>query len=260
MCLNRGRVRKEAPIPDRFFDDATLYGRHWADVFDTYAGTRGLDPAPAVAFLAALAGDGPVLELGIGSGRVALPLRAAGVDVHGIDASEEMVALLRAKPDGDGIPVTIGDYTCFELTERFTLVYGVYNAVLLPTTRDAQHACFEHVAKHLLPGGRFVIEAEVPDLTGFPRGGMIHVAGMTEDSVELRVTRHLPADQVLVAQHIWISKDGIRLRPGAVRYAAPPELDLMASAAGLTLEDRYTSWNRQPFGNGSGTHVSVYRK
>jgi SAM-dependent methyltransferase len=250
----------EAVIADRFFDDAAAYGRYWADVYEAFVGARGLDPTAIVAFLSARAGTGPVLELGIGSGRVALPLAASGVAVHGIDASEEMVALLRAKPQGDRVPVTIGDYARFELPDRYTLIYGVYNAILLLTTRDAQISCFRHVAKHLRPDGRLVLEAEVPELSGFVRNGLIHVAGLSQDHVELRVTRHLPSEQLLVAQHIWITRQGIQMRPGAVRYAGTSELDLMATAAGLELESRFSGWNQQPFGDRSGAHVSVYRK
>jgi SAM-dependent methyltransferase len=247
-------------MSDRILTDAATYGRHWADIYEAFIGTHGLDPTAAVNFLSALAGAGPVLELGIGSGRVALPLRATGVDVHGIDASEDMVALLRAKPDGNHVPVTIGDYANFELPHQYTLVYGVYNAILLLTTRAGQLSCFQHVARHLHADGRFVIEAEIPDFSGFVANGRIHIAGLSDDHVELRVTRHRPSEQLLVAQHIWISNDGIRLRPGALRYAAPSELDLMATHAGLELESRFTGWQRQPYGDRSGAHISVYRK
>ena len=180
--------------------------------------------------------------------------------MHGIDASEEMVALLRAKPHGHRVPVAIADYANFELPDRYTLIYGVYNAILLLTTREAQLSCFRHVAKHLAPEGRFVIEAEIPDVSGFVANGRVHVAGLSQDHVELRITRHLPAEQLLVAQHVWISDQGIRLRPGALRYTGPSELDLMAASAGLEFEGRFAGWQQQPYGNRSGAHVSVYRK
>ena len=244
-------------MSDRILTDATTYGRHWADIYESFVGA--LDPTAAVNFLSAVAGAGPVLELGIGSGRVGLPLRATGVDVHGIDASEDMVALLRAKPDGHRVPVTIGDYANLELPQQYTLIYGVYNAVLLLTTRAGQVSCFQHVARHLRDDGRFVIEAEIPDFTGFVANGRFRVAGMSDDHVELRVTSHRPSEQLLISQHIWISSHGIQLRPGALRYATPSELDLMATNAGLELESRFGGWQRQPFNDRSGAHVSVYR-
>jgi SAM-dependent methyltransferase len=236
------------------------YGRYWADVYEQYVGGRGLAPAAAVSFLASLAGTGPALELGIGSGRVALPLIAAGVDVHGIDASEEMVALLRAKPGGDRIPVAVADYARFELGQRFSLVYGPYNAVLLLTSAADQRSCFQHVSRHLTENGRFVIEAERPELTGFVLNGRILVARVGQDHVELRVSQHRPAEQVITSQHVWISNSGIQLRPGAIRYASPTELDLMAIEAGLELEHRFGGWNREPYTDRSGAHVSVYKR
>jgi hypothetical protein len=171
-----------------------------------------------------------------------------------------MVALLRAKPRGDRVPVTIADYAHFELPDRYSLIYGVYNAILLLTTREAQLSCFRHVATHLSPAGRFVIEAEIPDVSGFVANGLVRVAALSEEHVELRITRHLPAEQLLIAQHVWISDQGIRLRPGALRYAGPSELDLMAASAGLELEGRFAGWQHQPYSNRSGAHVSVYRK
>lgn len=245
-------------MSDRIVTDASTYGRYWADIYDGFVGA--LDPTAAVDFLSAFAGTGPVLELGIGSGRVALPLQATGVEVHGIDASAEMVALLRAKPDGSRVPVTIADYANFELPHHYTLIYGVYNAILLLTSGPGQQSCFQHVARHLRAGGRFVIEAELPDFTGFVANGRLRIAGMSDDHVELRVTRHRPSEQLFISQHIWISSNGIQLRPGAVRYATTSELDLMATGAGLELEHRFAGWQRQPYGDRSGMHVSVYRK
>lgn len=245
---------------DDTMTDAATFGRYWADVYEEYVDARALDPTPAVKFLSALAGKGPALELGIGSGRVALPLIAAGVDVHGIEASEEMVALLRGKPGGDRVPVTIADYARFTIPQQFTLVYGPYNAILLLTTFAAQRSCFQHVAQHLSADGRFVIEAERPELSGFVSNSRIMVAKVGVDSVELRVSRHRPSEQLITSQHIWISNNGVQLRPGAIRYASPTELDLMAVEAGLELEHRYGSWNREPYTDRSGAHVSVYIK
>lgn len=245
-------------MSNRIISDSATFGRYWADIYDSFVGA--LDPTAAVVFLSGLAGPGPVLELGIGSGRVALPLQAAGIDVHGIDASEEMIALLRTKPHGDRIPATIGDYANFELPHKYSLIYGVYNAILLVTTRTGQISCFQQVARHLRADGRLVIEAEVPDFTGFVANSRFRIAAMSDDHVELRMTTHRPADQLFVSQHVWLSNRGIQLRPGAIRYASPSELDLMASQAGLELESRFAGWQRQPFGDRSGAHVSVYWK
>jgi len=245
---------------DDAITDPTMFGRRWADVYEAYVGARALDPTTAVKFLSALAGSGPALELGIGSGRVALPLIASGVQVHGIEASEEMAALLRAKPGGDRVPVTIGDYARFSIPQQFTLIYGPYNAILLLTTAADQRSCFHHVAKHLSENGRLVVEAERPDLSGFVGNGRIMVAGLGPHHVELRVSRHRPSEQLITSQHIWITNDGVQLRPGATRYASPSELDLMAVEAGLELEHRFGGWNREPYTDRSGAHISVYLK
>jgi len=171
-----------------------------------------------------------------------------------------MILLLRAKPGGNEVPVTIADYAYFEMLDRYTLIYGVYNAILLPTTYTAQLSCFHQVAKHLIVEGRFVIEAETPDLTGFVNNCRVQVLEVDEGHVELRVTRHRPSEQLIIGQTIWLTNEGVRLRPSLVRYASPSELDLMAADAGLRLETRFGGWNHEPFTDRSGLHVSVYVK
>jgi SAM-dependent methyltransferase len=237
---------------------AETYGDRIADVYDEQH--RLLDPEPEAAFLAALAGDGPALELGIGTGRVALPLRARGVEVHGVDASVRMVEKLRAKPGGADIPVTIGNFADFALAERFALVYVVFNTFYGLLTQDDQVRCFECVAAHLRPGGRFLLRGFVPDLARFRRGQSTNAVRVELDDVRIDVSMHDPLTQVVRSQHVMLRESGVQLFPVALRYAWPSELDLMARLAGLELEARHGGWDGEPFGADSDAHVSVYRR
>ena len=211
-----------------------------------------------MAFLADLAGAGRALELGIGTGRVALPLAARGVAIHGIDVSEAMVARLRAKPGGEAIPVTIADFASVPVEGRFRLIYVVFNTFFGLLSQDEQVGCFQAVADHLEPDGLFVIEGFVPDPSLFDRGQRLAAALVGVDHLELDATRHDAASQRVTTQHILIGREGIRLYPVQLRYAWPSELDLMARLAGLRLRDRYGGWQREPFGATSASHVSVY--
>ncbi|HUR50837.1 MAG TPA: class I SAM-dependent methyltransferase [Mycobacteriales bacterium] len=213
---------------------------------------------PAVDRLAALAGDGAALELGIGTGRIALPLRERGVHVAGVDLSEAMVERLRAKPGGAEVPVTIGDFSSVRVEGPFTLVYLVFNTIDNLTTQDAQVACFENAARHLAPGGRFVIEVGVPELQGLARGQRFVPFAVTADHVG--VDEYDVVTQGLVSHHFYRRPDGSYERSSApFRYVWPAELDLMARLAGLTLEDRWSDWNGRPFTADSTSHVSVWR-
>jgi len=220
------------------------------------------DPAvldPAVDFLAALAGEGRALELGIGTGRVALPLALRGVAVHGIDLSEEMVARLRAKPGAEAIGVTIGDFATTQVDGAFSLAYLVFNTIGNLTTQDAQVACFRNVANHLEPDGCFVIELGVPELRRLPPG---------ERFVPFDVSdKHLGFDEYHVAEQRAVSHHYVRAADGTFersslpfRYAWPSELDLMAQLAGMMLRERWAGWMREPFTNESTSHVSVWQK
>jgi SAM-dependent methyltransferase len=240
------------------FDDPQFYGDSWASVYDVQVGK--MDPAPAVAFLAGLAGDGPVLELAIGTGRVALPLAGTGVRVEGLDASAAMVEQLRAKPGGASIPVTIGDMTQVPVSGTFSLVYLVFNSLFGLLTQDRQAECFAGVARVLAPGGRFVIECFVPDMTRWDRGQRVQAKAVTEDSATLEVSVHDAAGQRVTTQNVTFDAAGVHLRPVAIRYAWPAELDLMAALAGLELAERFGGWQREPFGATSDQHVSVYRR
>jgi len=210
---------------------------------------------PVVDFLTGLAGHGRALELGIGTGRIALPLAARGVPVHGIDLSEEMVARLRAKPGGEQIPVTIGDFATVNVEETFTLAYLVYNTIQNLTTQDAQVACFQNVADHLEPGGCFVIEVGLPDL----RGEELRIFSFTEKHIG--IDEYDVTNQGLVSHHYTRTPDGtFRYSWGPFRYVWPSELDLMARIAGMTLRERWSGWKREPFTSASTQLVAVWEK
>lgn len=214
---------------------------------------------PVVDLLVALAGQGRALELGIGTGRIALPLAERGVPVHGIDLSEAMVARLRAKPGGDRIGVTIGDFATTKVDGGFTLAYLVYNTIQNLTTQDAQVACFQNVADHLEPGGCFVIEVGLPDLQRLPFGETIRPFHASEE--HLGFDEYDVANQGLISHHYTRAPDGtFKKSSGPFRYVWPSELDLMARLAGMTLRDRWSGWKREPFTSASMQLVAVWEK
>ncbi|MFE6485141.1 class I SAM-dependent DNA methyltransferase [Streptomyces sp. NPDC057757] len=211
-----------------------------------------------VDFLAGLAGDGRALELGIGTGRVALPLARRGVPVHGIDLSRAMVDRLRAKPGGDTIGVTIGDFATTKVEGTFSVACLVFNTIMNLTTQDAQVDCFRNVAAHLEPGGRFVIEVMVPELRKLP-------AGQTVVPFHVSPTRwafddYDVATQQVSSNYVEVVDGHGRYRSIPFRYVWPAELDLMARLAGLRLCERWEGWTREPFTSESGGHVSVWEK
>ncbi|HKA93715.1 MAG TPA: class I SAM-dependent methyltransferase [Acidimicrobiia bacterium] len=237
--------------------DAATYGDAIADVYDDLP-THPPDADEAAELLAEVAGSGPALELAIGTGRIALPLVRRGVPVSGIDASEAMVARLRAKPGGERLPVTIGDFADVDVDGRFALVFVVYNTFFALLDQASQQRCFRRVAEHLAPGGRFVIEAFVPDLSRFERGQRVEVRHIDSESALLMLSRHRPAAQRVDSMLIRIANDSVRTWPVPIRYSYPSELDLMAEQAGLQPEHRWGGWARQPFTDASVKHVSVY--
>jgi SAM-dependent methyltransferase len=208
---------------------------------------------PTVDFLAELAGDGAALELGIGTGRVAVPLARRGVRVHGIDLSEAMVAKLREKPGAEEIGATIGDFATTRVDGTFRLAYLVFNTIMNLTTQDAQVACFENVAHHLERGGCFVIEVVVPDLRRLPPGERYVLFNVSDTHVG--IDEYDVANQGLISHHYTD-----RLNSVPFRYLWPAELDLMARIAGLTLRERWAEWDRSPYTSESRKHVSVWEQ
>jgi SAM-dependent methyltransferase len=213
---------------------------------------------PAVDFLAELAASGPALELGVGTGRIALALSRRGVEVHGIDLSEAMVARLRAKPGGDTVHVTIGDFATTTVDGSFSLVYLVYNTIGNLTTQEAQVACFRNAAAHLRPGGCFVIEVLTPQLRRLPPGDTFHVFEGGEN--RWGIDEYDVANQGLVSHHLWVEEGRARHSSMPFRYVWPAELDLMAQLAGMRLRERWGGWKREPFTSDSNKHVSVWGK
>ncbi|CAL9279742.1 class I SAM-dependent DNA methyltransferase [Streptomyces sp. SudanB66_2053] len=213
-----------------------------------------------VGFLAELAGDGQALEFAVGTGRVGVPLRERGVPVTGIELSEHMAAVLRRKVDEDTLPVVIGDMATTVVPGEFSLVYLVYNTISNLLTQDEQVECFRNAARHLRPGGRFVVELGVPPLRFLPPGQVAVPFDVSERHVGFDTVD--PVEQLLVSHHFTRDGDDGRYRRGASRhrYAWPAELDLMARIAGLDLERRVADWDGSPFTQDSPQHISVWRK
>jgi SAM-dependent methyltransferase len=241
-------------MPEDWFGEpvAAAYDESSADMF------RPAVVDPAVDFLADLAGHGAALELGIGTGRIALPLARRGVRVHGIDLSEAMVARLRAKPGAEQIGVTIGDFATTAVDGRFSLAYLVFNTIGNLTTQDEQVACFQNVAAHLEPGGCFVIEVGVPSLQRLPPGETVRAFSVTP--TYLGFDEYDVASQGLISHHYTVVDGRLDLVSMPFRYVWPSELDLMARLAGMTLRERWSDWARAPFTSDSPSHVSVWEK
>lgn len=213
---------------------------------------------PTVDLLTELAGRGPALELGIGTGRIALPLARRGVPVHGIDLSRAMVARLRAKPGGDTVGVTIGDFATTGVDGSFSVAYLVFNTLANLTSQDAQVACFRNVAAHLRPGGCFVVELGVPELRRLPPGQDVVPFHVSADRWGFDV--YDTATQQMTSHHVQVVDGRGEHWSVPFRYAWPAELDLMARLAGLRLRDRWGGWHREPFTGESRRHISVWAK
>ena len=239
---------------DGYFDEriAARYDESAAEMFD---------PAvvdPVVDFLVEHGRSGRALELGIGTGRIALPLAQRGVPVHGIDVSTPMVARLRAKPGGEDIGVTIGDFATTKVDGSFSLAYLVFNTIMNLTTQAAQAMCFRNVAEHLESGGRFVIEVGVPGLQRLPPGETIRASDVSE--TRWSFDKYDVATQGMTSHHFELVAGRLERFSAPFRYAWPSELDLMAQLAGMTLRERWAGWKREPFTSDSGQHVSVWEK
>jgi SAM-dependent methyltransferase len=241
-------------VPENNFDEriARTYEAKWPELFE---------PAvvdAAVNFLNDLAGTGAALELGIGTGRIALPLSRRGLRVHGIELSPAMVAELRTKPGANDIGVTLGDFATTTVDGAFSLAYLVRNTIMNLTTQDEQVACFGNVAAHLAPGGRFVVEVMVPELQRLPPGETIHAFTVTP--THLGFEEYDVARQIAISHHYWLVDGRLETFSAPFRYVWPSELDLMARLAGMTLRERWSGWTREPFKSDSRSHVSVWEK
>jgi SAM-dependent methyltransferase len=217
------------------------------------------DEEQAVAFVAAAPGDGAALQRGIGNGRIALREAERGVRVDGVDITSEMVAQLRAKPGGDKMVVTVGDFADVPVHGTYRLIYVVWNTFFNLLTQDDQVRCFQNVAQHLADGGAFVIEAYAPEFLYRLRDHQYVDAEAVEvDRVHLDVLRHDPTTQTIEESHVSLSREGVRLVPVVQRYAWPSELDLMGRIAGLRLKERWDGWDRRAYSAESKVVVSVY--
>jgi len=239
-------------VPEDYFGERVA--ARYDELGPELSGTQ--EVGPVVDFLAELAGDGAALELGIGTGRIALPLAQRGVPVHGIDLSHAMVERMRAKPGGAEIGVTMGDFATTTVDGTFSLAYLVFNTIMNLTTQDEQVACFQNVASHLQPGGCFVIEVGVPDLQRLPPGETFQPFHIS--STRLGFDEYDVAAQGLISHHYLLDGDTTEVVSMPFRYVWPAELDLMARIAGMTLRERWSGWQREPFTSESRQHVSVW--
>ena len=239
---------------DGYFDErvAARYDESTSDRFEPDVVGETVD------FLAGLADDGRALELGIGTGRIALPLAQRGVPVHGIDLSSAMVDRLRAKPGGEDVGVTIGDFATTTVAGTFSVAYLVFNTIMNLTTQAAQVACFRNVAAHLEPGGCFVIEVGLPDLQRLPFGETIRPFHVGE--THLGFDEYDVVDQGLISHHYTAADGKFERWSGPFRFVWPSELDLMAELAGMRLRERWSGWKREPFTRESTKHVSIWEK
>jgi SAM-dependent methyltransferase len=242
-------------MPESHFDEwvAQRFETLWPELFDP----KVVDPA--VNFLAGVAGAGPALELGIGTGRIALPLSQRGVRVHGIELSPAMVEQLKAQQCSSDIGVTAGDFTTAKVNEKFTLAYLLRNTIMNVTTQNEQVECFRNVATHLKPGGCFVVEVIVPALRQLPPGETVRAFTVTPTHLGFDEYVDLVA-QISFSHHYWVIEGKLTTRSAPFRYVWPSELDLMARLAGMTLRERWSDWHRQPFTSESRNHISVWEK
>jgi SAM-dependent methyltransferase len=236
----------------------TTYGDAFADVYDDwYEDVTDVDAT--VERILELAGpEGRVLELGVGTGRLAIPMAAAGLSLTGVDASATMLSKLAENDSDRSVDARLGDMVDGLPSGRFDLVLAAYNTFFNLLTAERQRACFAAVAERLVPDGRFVIEAYVPE-RALDSGSQVTLRSISVDRVVLSVSRQDPAEQRADGQYVELTEaGGVRLRPWAIRWAAPDELDRMAAHAGLRLDSRWSDMGGAPFDAGSPQHVSVY--
>jgi len=237
--------------------DASTYGERIASVFDAWAGS--MPTADTVEFLAGMAGPGPVLELGVATGRIAIPLAERGLEVHGVEPSPAMLEKLRAKPGGDRVNAILGDLLDVEIGRRFSLVFAIGDTVFLLASQEDQIRCFERAAAWLADGGAFVVETIMPSAM-LKRDPFLLVERVEADEVRLHVGQLDAARQRMSSAHVVLGADGVRLYPIQGRFALTGELDLMARLAGLRLRERWADWKREPFTARAFRQVSVYER
>lgn len=240
---------------DRYQEDT--YGERVAGIYDEWYGSYD---ESMIETLADMAQGGRALELGIGTGRVALPLQMKGIPVEGIDASPSMIAKLRSKPGGEKVRVTMGNFADVPVDGEYALIYVVFNTFFALLTQMEQSRCFENVARRLGPAGCFVLEAFMPDLSRYNGRQALRVVNLEGNEVRLDASQIDPVTQQISSQHIVMTEEGVKLYPVKLRYVWPAELDLMARLAGLTLKYRWGSWQKSPFTAESGKHISVYER
>lgn len=235
---------------------ASTYGEQIAEVYDEWYSDLNQAVIPT---LVELAQGGQALELGIGTGRVALPLQKAGIEVHGIDASQAMVEKLRAKPASGEIPVTIGNFADVAVEGQFDLIYIVFNTFFALPSQEEQVTCLRNAASRLTPNGVFLMEVFFPNMARYRDQQTVRATKIDEHRLQLEATRIDMINQQIVTQHTVLTNEGVRFYPVKIRYAWPAELDLMARLGGLTLKHRWGTWHKDPFTLENGRHISVYR-
>ena len=237
--------------------EPTTFGDKMAERYDSWF--PHVDPH-MIERLSQLSRRGKVLELGIGTGRVALPLRQRGVEMHGVDASPAMVEKMRLKEGGEDIPVKICSFAEFELEDKFTLVFVVFNTFFGLLTQREQVSCFRSVSRVLESEGTFVMEAFVPDLGRFDRGQAVRTGEVSPDYARIECALHDRNEQRVSCQVLEVREGAVTLQPIKLRYAWPSEIDLMAELSGMRRIERWGGWQKEPFTDGSGAHISVYGK
>jgi SAM-dependent methyltransferase len=237
----------------------STYGDRWAEVYDEWF-EHAEETQEAVQFLWSFVRGGTAFELGVGTGRIALPLADRGVSVRGIESSEQMIQRLRTKPGSDRVQVEMGDFAEIDTDSTYSLIYCVFSSLWCLPTQERQVLCFENVGKHLDTDGVFVVDTFIPDVTRYTENERTATTRITVDEVRLETTIHDPLAQRLDSHSVVVREDGMKLFPLSLRYVWPAEMDLMAMIAGLELKDRWGGWMREPFTASSEAAISVYSR
>lgn len=239
--------------------DPAAYGRVWAADYDALFEKRD-DTAAVASLVTSLAPGGRVLEMGVGTGRLAVPLAAAGLKVTGVDASSEMLERLRARPGAEGIEAIQGDFVTVDAGGPYDVVLVAFSTLFLVPSQQGQLACLANARRHLNPCGSLIIEAFVPDHSRWVRGQNVAIGRLDSDGVSLKLSIHDPVNQIITTQDVSVGARGTSLRPNVLRYIWPAELDAMALASGLRLVKRAADWVGASFTAGSTSHVSVFER